>query len=84
MTSAHLPIILLAVIAIEAFVLRRWIARAPGILYGLLSGASLVLALGAAITQQGFPAIAGCLSLSLVFHILELRQWLTVIKRLPA
>jgi hypothetical protein len=49
-----------------------------------LSGASLVLALGAAITQQGFPAIAGCLSLSLVFHILELRQWLTIIKRLPA
>jgi hypothetical protein len=84
MTISHLPILLLAVIAIEAFMLRRWIARAPGILYGLLSGASLVVALAAVLMGQGFAMISACLALSFVFHLLELRQWLTLTKRLPA
>jgi hypothetical protein len=84
MTMSHLPILLLVVIAAEAFLLRKWIARAPGILYGLLSGTSLVVALAATISDCGFAAIAACLSLSFVFHILELRQWLTLTKRLPA
>jgi hypothetical protein len=84
MSTNHLPLLLLVVIAAEAFLLRKWIARTPGILYGLLSGASLVVALAATIFDYGFAAIAVCLSLSFVFHILELRQWLTLTKRLPA
>jgi hypothetical protein len=83
-TLQHVPLLALAVLAAEAIILRRWLAMAPGIVWCLLAGGALVLALGAALMGHGFIVIAPFLTLSFVFHILELRQWLIIAKRSPA
>jgi hypothetical protein len=62
-------------------VLARQIRHMPAILGGLGAGACLVLALRAALLQQGWPQIALFLAISFVFHAFEVRQWLRQAKQ---
>ena len=46
------------------------------ILWNLLSGAALMLAVAAALQQLPRPVIGGCLALSLIAHVIDLRvRW---------
>jgi hypothetical protein len=69
---------ILVLVAIEAAFLLAWRARtgrgpAPlPLLCNLASGASLMLALRAALTGAAWPAVAACLVASLVAHLSEL------------
>jgi hypothetical protein len=74
-TSGAVVWIVLAVMAVEAVVLARLIKIFPGILAGLGAGGSIVLALGASLTNKGPMAIAACLGLSFLFHAAELYFW---------
>jgi hypothetical protein len=66
---------ILGVMAVEAIVLARLIKSFPGILAGLGAGGSIILALGASITNKGPMVIAACLALSFLFHVAELYFW---------
>jgi hypothetical protein len=83
-TSGTATAVMLTIMAVEAFLLRKWLKRAPALFWGLCAGASIVLALGAALTQQRFEVIGLLLAIGLVFHLLEIQQWLKLAKRLPA
>jgi hypothetical protein len=74
-TSGAVIWIVLVVMAVEAVVLSRLIKSFPGILAGLGAGGSIVLALGASITNKGPMVIAACLALSFLFHVAELYFW---------
>ena len=74
-TSGAVVWIILAVMAVEAVVLARLIKSFPGILAGLGAGGSIVLALGASLSNRGPMAIAACLGLSFLFHVAELYFW---------
>jgi hypothetical protein len=76
-TSGRIADVILAIVAIEAILTLFLIGRSSGLaacrgpLAGLAAGASLVLALRAALTGAGWPAIALFLSLGLVSHVAE-------------
>jgi hypothetical protein len=74
--SGGIAFVVLAVMAFEALMLARYMRRLPVILGGLGAGACLVLALRAALLQQGWAMIALFLALSFVFHAFEVVQWL--------
>jgi hypothetical protein len=78
--SGHIALVILAIMALEAVVLARYFKRLPALFAGLAAGACLVLALRAALLQQGWIMISIFLSLSFVFHVTEIRQWLRLIK----
>jgi uncharacterized membrane protein len=78
--SGHIALAILAIMALEAIVLLRYFKRVPAMFSGLAAGACLVLALRAALLQQGWIMIALFLSLSFVFHILEIGQWRRLLK----
>jgi hypothetical protein len=80
-TGGNIALLILLVMAIEAVVLMALIKRMPAVLFGILAGAALVLALRAALLQQGNLVIAVFLALSLLFHMAEVRQWLRLAKR---
>ena len=79
--SGHIAFIILTVMLAEAVFLSRYFKRFPGMITGLAAGACLVLALRAALVGQGWLVIAAFLALSLVFHLLEIRQWLRLAKQ---
>lgn len=81
--SGNIALLILAVMLAEALFFRHHIRNYPGILAGLGAGAALVLALRAALLQQGTGMIAMFLSLSFVFHILEIWQWLRLTRQQP-
>lgn len=81
--SGHIAFVILAVMALEALILARYFKRLPAMFAGLGAGACLVLALRAALLQQGWTMIAIFLALSFVFHITEIRQWLRLLKYQP-
>ncbi len=81
--SGHIAFIILAIMALEGIFLARYFKRLPAMFAGLGAGACLVLALRAALLQQGWAMIALFLSLSFVFHITEIRQWLRLLKHQP-
>jgi alpha-beta hydrolase superfamily lysophospholipase len=80
-TSGAVAMIVVAVMLSEALLLRRHMRKLPVIAWGLSAGACLAMALWAALSQQSWPVVAGCLLLSLVFHLLEVRQWLSLAHR---
>jgi hypothetical protein len=83
-TSGTATAVMLVMIALEVILLRNLIRRAPAFLWGLLAGSMIVLALGAALTQQRFEVIGVLLAIGLVLHLVEIWQWLKLAKRLPA
>lgn len=81
-SSGAVAWLIVAVMLVEAILLRRHLRKVPLIAFGLGAGASLALALWAALSQQGWPLVAAFLLLSFVFHILEIRQWLSIAHRI--
>jgi CBS-domain-containing membrane protein len=75
-SSGDIVFVILAIMLAEALVLMRHMRRQPGLWLGLAAGACLVLALRAALLQQGWAVIAGFMLASFVFHGLEVWQWL--------
>jgi hypothetical protein len=82
-TSGQVAYLILAVMLVESFVLAKLLRRSPAVLWGLCAGACMVLALWAALTTQGAATIGLFLTLSFACHLLEVRQWLNLAKRLP-
>jgi MFS superfamily sulfate permease-like transporter len=83
-TSGTATLVILSLMALEAIILSRLLKRIPAIAWGLLAGATMVLALTASMMQYGFEIIGALLALSFVFHLVEVRQWLKIAKQLPA
>ncbi len=81
--SGNIAILILAIMLAEALFFARYLKRFPGMLAGLAAGACLVLAMRSALLQQPWSSIAIFLSLSFVFHVLEILQWLRVTKHSP-
>ena len=80
--SGLAPLLVLGVMILEVIVLWSHITRMPVIIAGIGAGAALVLALRAALIGQGWPVIAVFLTISFMLHIVEVRQWLRLEKRL--
>jgi phosphatidylserine synthase len=74
--SGQITLLVIAILMIEAVVFAIYFRRIPGVFAGLAAAGCLVLALRAALLQQTWMSIAFLLSLSLLFHILEVLQWL--------
>jgi hypothetical protein len=74
--SGNIALLILAVMAAETLFFARLFKRFPAIIPGLGAGACLVLALRAALLQQGWLMIAFFLFLSALFHATEIWQWL--------
>ncbi len=81
--SGNIAILILAIMLAEALFFARYLKRFPGMLAGLAAGACLVLAMRSALLQQPWTSTAIFLSLSFVFHVLEILQWLRVTKHSP-
>jgi hypothetical protein len=81
--SGNVVWVILGVMAFEAVVLLRYLQRVPALAGSLAAGACLVLALRAALLHQNWMNIGLFLALGLVFHILEIWQWLRIAKHLP-
>jgi hypothetical protein len=81
--SGQITLFVIAILMIEALVFAIYFRRIPGVLAGLAAAACLVLALRAALLQQTWMSIAFLLSLSLLFHIMEVMQWLRRAKHQP-
>jgi hypothetical protein len=85
--SGEITYLLLAVLAAEAlfFVKIHW--QAPGLLAsrlaGLASAGCVVLALRAALVQDSWTTMALFLSLSFLFHFVDVLQWLRLAKHQP-
>jgi hypothetical protein len=79
--SGSITYVILAVMLAEGLFLARYFKRFPGMISGLAAGASLVLALRAALIGQGWIVIAAFLTLSFVFHLMEIWQWLRLAKQ---
>lgn len=81
--SGNIAVLIIAIMLAEALFFARYTKRFPGMLAGLAAGACLVLAMRSALLQQPWTSIAIFLSLSFVFHVLEILQWLRVTKHSP-
>ncbi len=75
--------LILGIMAVEVVVLARLIKSFPAILAGLGAGGFMILALGAALTNKGFYAIAACLALSFLCHAVEIALWFRTKKSAP-
>ena len=81
--SGQVAFLIVAVMLLEAL-FRPLFHNAFGHALGAGAGACLVLALRAALTAAVLDQLIGLfLALSFVFHIMEVRQWLRLAKRLP-
>jgi hypothetical protein len=80
-SSGAVAMIVVTVMLSEAVLLRRYMRKLPVIAWSLSAGTCLAMALWAALSQQSWPVVAACLLLSLVFHLLEVRQWLSLAHR---
>jgi hypothetical protein len=76
--SGNIAFLILAVMAAEALFFARYVKRFPSIMTGLFAGACLVLALRAALLQQGWMMIGVFLGLGAIFHVIEMWQWLRI------
>jgi hypothetical protein len=74
--SGNVAFLILAVMAAEALFFARHAKRLPFIFTGLAAGACMILALRAALLQQGWMMIALFLVIGAVFHLVEILQWL--------
>jgi hypothetical protein len=81
--SGNIVWVILVVMIAEAMILLRYMKRVPAMAASLAAGASLVLALRAALLQQSWFYVALFLSLGFVFHILEIWQWMRIAKHQP-
>jgi hypothetical protein len=81
--TGQITLLMLAIMALEAIIVCFYLKRLRSMLAALAAGAGLVLALRAALMQHGTLEIALFLSLSFIFHIVEVRQWLKMSKHLP-
>jgi hypothetical protein len=81
--SGNIALLILAIMLAEAMFFVRYLRRFLGMLAGLAAGACLVLALRSALLQQAWTSIALFLSLSFVFHVVEILQWLRLAKHQP-
>ncbi len=81
--SGYVTLVMLAILAAEAFFFVVFWKRLRGLWATLAAGASLVLALRAALLQHETREIALWLSCSFVFHVLEVWQWLKMSKSQP-
>lgn len=74
--SGDITYLFIAVMAVEALLFAGCFKRIPGLFAGLAAGACLVLALRSALLDQPWTFVAFFVSLSFVFHVMEIRQWL--------
>ncbi len=81
--SGWVTLIILALLVAEALAYVFLIKRLRAMLPTLAAGASLVLALRAALLQHSPHELALFLALAFIFHILEIRQWLKMSKHQP-
>jgi hypothetical protein len=80
--SGHVAFVMLAVMVLELWLLRRYLRHMPIIAAGLGAGACLVLALRSALLDHGWPVISIFLIMSFGFHLLEIQQCLRLARRL--
>jgi hypothetical protein len=74
--SGNVAFLILAIMAAEALYFARHARRFPFMLTGLVAGACIVLALRAALLQQGWMVVGFFLAIGAIFHIIEIWQWL--------
>ena len=74
--SGHVAFVMLAVMALELWLLRHHLRNLPMIAPSLAAGACLVLALRSALLGHSWIAIALLLVSSFGFHLLEIHQCL--------
>ena len=80
--SGSVSLLVVGVMILEVFLLRGFLRQLPVILISLGAGGAMAFALGAALRGDGWHVIAILLVISFIFHILEVRQWLRIAKRL--
>jgi hypothetical protein len=85
--SGQITYLLLAVLAAEALFFVRAHRKAPGLLAsrlaGLASAGCVVLGLRSALLQDTWMTVALFLSLSFLFHFVDVLQWLRLVKHQP-
>ena len=81
--SGSVTIFILVILAIEALAFVIFFKRLRGMWAALAAGASLVLALRAALLGHSTQELALFLSFGFFFHILEVWQWLKMSKHQP-
>jgi ABC-type glycerol-3-phosphate transport system permease component len=79
--SGHVVFLLLALMAVEAFLLRDTIRKVPMLGSGLVAGAGILLALRSALLDHSWPVIATFLLVGFVFHLWEVWQCLRLANR---
>ena len=78
--SGFITLVILSILAAEALFYIFYLKRLRGMLATLAAGASLVMALRAALLRHGTDELALFLAIGFVFHILEVWQWLKMSK----
>lgn len=81
--SGQVAYLILGVMLLEWLVFAKVFRHSSALLWGLGAGACLVLALWAALTGQTAAVIGAFLVLSFICHLMEVRQWRSLAKRLP-
>ncbi len=81
--SGAITFIVLAVLAAEALICIFYLKRLRKMLPSLAAGASLVLALWAALAHRSSLELAFFLGVGFIFHVLEVWQWLSMSKNQP-
>jgi hypothetical protein len=81
--SGSITLLMLAILAAESLLYLFYFKRLRPMLATLAAGASLVLALRAALLHHSTAELALFLSLSFVFHLMEVWQWLKISKHKP-
>jgi hypothetical protein len=81
--SGNIVWVIILIMLAESVILRNYMRRAPAMAASLAAGGCLVLALRAALQQQSWTYVALFLSLGFVFHILEIWQWMRIVKHQP-
>ncbi len=78
--SGLITLVILSILAVEALFYIFYLRRLRGMLATLAAGASLVMALRAALLHHSTDELAFFLVLGFIFHILEVWQWLKMSK----
>lgn len=78
--SGSITLVILSILATEALFYIFYLKRLRGMLATLAAGACLVMALRAALLGHGTNELALFLGFGLIFHVLEVWQWLKMSK----
>ena len=78
--SGLITLVILSILAVEALFYIFYLRRLRGMLATLAAGASLVMALRAALLHHSTGELAFFLVLGFIFHVLEIWQWLRMSK----